>query len=29
LDDLKNEINNLEKDILSEKTKVKALEDEL
>ena len=29
MDDLKNEINRLEKDLLSEKTRVKALEDEL
>lgn len=29
IDDLKAEINNLEKDILNEKTKVKALQDEL
>lgn len=29
INDLKSEINNLEKDILTEKTKVKALQDEL
>lgn len=29
IDDLRNEINNLEKDLLNEKNKVKALQDEL